>query len=215
MKALAILARKGGAGKTTLAVHMAVAAVQTGKRVLLVDTDPQHSAGDWWRSRAADSPELVECDVAQLQAVLTAAGQAGVDLVIIDTRPSVEADTAAVARQADLTLIPTRPSILDLRAIAGTVQVIHALHRPAAIVLNATPPPRGDTEAAVTAEARIALEAYGLPVAPVSLGNRAVLQHALVGGLAVSEFEPDSKAAAELGTIYSYVKDILWPNEPQ
>ena len=51
MRTVALLARKGGTGKTTLAVHLAVLAAETGRRVLLVDTDPQRSAGDWWRVR--------------------------------------------------------------------------------------------------------------------------------------------------------------------
>jgi chromosome partitioning protein len=215
MRTLALLARKGGAGKTTLAVHLSVIAAQAGLRVLLVDTDPQHSAGDWWRSRAADNPELVECEVSRLPDVLEAARAADVGLVVVDTRPSVEADTATVARLSDLVLIPTRPSILDLRAIAGTVSVIRALNRPAAIVLNATPAARGEAEASLTAEARAALGAYELPITPTSVGNRAALQHALAGGLAVTEFEPNGKASAELHAIYRFAEEHLWPNVQQ
>lgn len=211
MKTLAILARKGGAGKTTLAVHLAVIAAQAGRRVLLVDCDPQGSAAGWWRSREADMPELVETDASKLPAVLKAAAADGVDLAVVDTRPSVEADTAVVARHADLVLIPTRPAILDLRAIGATVDVLKAVKRPALVVLNATPPPRGVLEASLTAEARAALPAYGLPVAKVAVGNRAALAHALVDGRAVTEFEPGGKAALELQALYRIVKETLWP----
>jgi chromosome partitioning protein len=62
MKTLAILSRKGGAGKTTLALHLAVQAVAGGRRVALVDMDPQRSAADWWRSREAGVPELAEME---------------------------------------------------------------------------------------------------------------------------------------------------------
>jgi len=212
MKTLALLARKGGAGKTTLAVHLAVIAAQTGRRVLLMDTDPQRSAAAWWRSRTADVPELVECDAARLTPVLTAAEAAGVDLVVIDTRPSVEADTAAVARAADLVLIPSRPAILDLRAIGATVLVVQAVKAAAMIVLNGGPAPRGTTEPAITAEARRALAAYGLPVALVAVASRAALSHALVDGRAVTEFEPAGKAAAELYALFEIVRKSLWPN---
>ena len=118
MRTVALLARKGGTGKTTLAVHLAVLAAESGRRVLLVDTDPQRSAGDWWRVRETDVPQLVECAAKRVPAVLEAAERDGIDLVVVDTRPSVEADTADIARLADLVLIPTRPGILDLRAIA-------------------------------------------------------------------------------------------------
>jgi chromosome partitioning protein len=214
MKTLALLARKGGAGKTTLAIHLAVIAARAGKRVLLVDTDPQRSAAAWWRSRPADVPELVECDATKLAPVLAAAEEAGVDLVVVDSRPSVEADTGAVAKLADLVLIPTRPAILDLRAIAETVRVVTNAKKPALIVLNATPAARaGVREAAITAEARRALAAYDVPVASVAITSRADLSHALVGGLAVNEFAPNGKAAAELGELFKIVEKALWPKQ--
>jgi chromosome partitioning protein len=211
MKTLALLARKGGAGKTTLAVHLAVAAVQSGRRVLLVDTDPQGSTVAWWQSRQLPEPELVEADAGRLGAVLQAARADGVDLVVVDTRPSVEADTSTVARLADLVVIPTRPTILDLRAIRATVEVVRDLRRPGVVVLNQTAAPRDGGEAPQTAEAREALEAYGLPVAPVAIGSRVAMSHALTAGEAVTEFDPTGKAATELRELFNYLKERLWP----
>ena len=115
------------------------------------------SAAIGWRlvaSPAADTPELVETSPDNLRAVVKAAADDGVDFIVIDTRPSVERDTAEVARVADFALIPTRPSILDLRAIGATVDVVKALERRAAIILNACPAGRGVGEASVTTEAR-------------------------------------------------------------
>ena len=211
MKTLALLARKGGAGKTTLAVHLAVIAVQSGQRVLLVDTDPQRSTAAWWRSRSAATPELVECEASQLPDVLAAARADGIELVVVDTRPSVEADTATVARLADFVLIPTRPTILDLRAIGATVEVVQAVNRRGAVVLNAVLAGRDGEESPQAAEAREALAAYALEVAPVAVGNRVALGHALVDGRAVTEFEPGGKAALELQSLYRIVKERLWP----
>ena len=210
-RVLALLARKGGAGKTTLAVHLAVAAVQAGRRVLLVDADPQGSAADWWRTRSADAPELVQCEAEQVADVAAAARRDGVDLVVVDTRPSVQADTVALARLADLVLIPTRPAILDLRAIGATAEVVRSVKARALVVLNAVPAGRGDAEAALTAEARQALNAYKVPVCLVALGARAALSHALVDGRAVTEFDPSNRAAAELQALYRTVEEALWP----
>ena len=58
MKVLGLLARKGGSGKTTIALHLAVMAQESGLRVLLIDLDPQGSAAAWWRARASNSPQL-------------------------------------------------------------------------------------------------------------------------------------------------------------
>src|SRR6185437_8666008 len=124
-------------------------------------TDPQRSAGDWWRVRQGDTPLLVESAAGRVPEVLRAAEADGIDLAVVDTRPSVEADTAELARLADLVLIPTRPGILDLRAIAPTTDVVRAARRaPAMIVLNAVPASRGFGENSLTTEARRALQAY-------------------------------------------------------
>ena len=215
MRTIALLARKGGTGKTTLAVHLAVLAAESGRCVLLVDTDPQHSAGDWWRVRKTDVPRLVECAAKRVPAVLQAAEQDGIDLVVVDTRPSVEADTADIARLADLVLIPTRPGILDLRAIAPTTEVVRAARHAAIIVLNAVPAARGFGENALTAEARRALQSYRLPVAATAIGNRTAFAHALIDGCSVTEFEPHGKAAGELRKLFNHMETILWPAPAQ
>lgn len=213
MKTLAMLSRKGGVGKTTLTVHLAVAASLAGKRVLIADMDPQASASDWWRARKAESPELVEVKPDRLKDALKAAAADGVDLVVLDTRPSAEADAAAAARLADLALLVTRPGFLDLHAIAHTVDVVRLTKRPAAIVLNACPPGRGNKESAITIEAREALGAYAVPICPVSVSQRAALTHALNDGRAVTEFEPEGRAAQEIGLLWKWTGKQLWPNE--
>lgn len=214
MKVLALLSQKGGSGKSTLSLHLAVIAQQKGLRTLLVDCDPQRSAGGWWRAREADTPELVETSPDNLRAVVKAATDDGVDFIVVDTRPSVERDTAEVARVADFALIPTRPSILDLRAIGATVEVVKALERPAAIVLNACPAGRGVGEASVTIEARRGLDGYGLPLLPQAVTMRAALAYALIDGRAVTEFEPDGKAAMELRRVWQWMEQALWAKEP-
>lgn len=213
MRVLALLAQKGGAGKTTLALHLAVVAQQAGLRTVLVDLDPQRSAAGWWRARAAQVPELIETNADRLTDVIEAASADGVALLVVDTRPSVERDAAEVARLVDLALIPTRPAILDLRAIGATTEVVKAARRSAAIVLNSCPPGRGMWEASLTAEARRGLRAYGLPILPTAITQRAALAHALIDGQAVTEFEPDGKAAAEIRKTWRWVKERLWPSE--
>lgn len=213
IRVLALLAQKGGAGKTTLALHLAVVAQQAGLRTVLVDLDPQRSAAGWWRARAVDVPELVETEAERLADVIEAATADGVALLVVDTRPSVERDAAEVARLADLALIPTRPAILDLRAIGATVAVVKAARRSAAIVLNSCPPARGIGEASLTAEARRGLRSYELPVLPTSITQRAALAHALIDGQAVTEFEPNGKAAAEIRKVWEWARGRLWASE--
>jgi chromosome partitioning protein len=147
MRVLGLLSRKGGAGKTTLALHLAVLAQASGRRTLLVDVDPQRSAAGWWRAREADTPQLVETEPDKLRELLQTAREDGVDTAVIDTRASAEADAAHVAALCDMLLVPARPAILDMRAILGTRDVIKGAARRSMIVLNACPPARGAGEA--------------------------------------------------------------------
>ena len=213
MKTLALLAQKGGSGKSTLAVHLAVIAQASGRHTVLLDVDPQRSTAGWWETRTAETPELVETTPGELRDVLEAARADGVALSVIDTRPSAGADAAAAAALADLVLIPTRPAIFDLKAIGATVDIVTAAKVSAFIVMNGTPASRGFGEASITADARRALADYPIPVAPVSIGLRAALAHALVDGRAVNEFDPSGKAAREMMKLWQLMEASLWPNE--
>lgn len=212
MKTLAILSQKGGSGKSTLTVHLGVIAQASGLRTVILDLDPQRSTAGWWETRTAETPEMVETVPGDLRAVLEAARADGVALCLVDTRPSAGADAAAAAALADLVLIPTRPAIFDLKAIGATVDIVAVAEVPAFIVLNGTPPARGIGEASATADARRVLADYGVPVAPVSIGLRAALAHALVDGRAVNEFDPTSKAAVEMTKLWKLTEKTLWPN---
>jgi chromosome partitioning protein len=204
-----MLSRKGGVGKTTLAVHLAVLAQAGGRRTLLVDLDLQQSAADWWRAREAETPQLVETEPGNLRSILAAARADGCEVAVVDTRPLVEPDAALIATCADLILVPTRPAILDLRAIVRTIDAVKGAARRSLVVLNACPPQREGEEAALTGDARRAVAAFGVPVAPVAIVNRAVFASALLSGLTAGEADPDSKAAQEMLALWRVVEKEL------
>lgn len=137
MRTIALLARKGGSGKTTCAIHMGVLAQAAGLRTMFFDLDPQRSLAAWWQSRAADSPALVETDARRLPELLRGAADEGYDLAVVDTPPAVTFDTARVAEAAELVLIPLRPSILDIYSVESTAAVIRATGTQSLVVLNA------------------------------------------------------------------------------
>ena len=94
----------------------------------------------------------------------------------------------------------------DLEAIGASVKIAQQQAAPSAIVLNACPPPQHDRETAIVREARDALQVYGLPVAPVSIAQRAAFSHALIDGRAVTEFEDSGKAANEIRRLWQWVE---------
>ena len=209
MQVLAVLSQKGGAGKTTLTIHLGIQAHGQGKRVLFVDLDPQRSLSAWWQLRPTDTPQLVETDARRLPGVLEAARADGIELAVLDTAPAVSGDTATIARLADLALIPLRPGVLDLMAVAGTAETVRKTRTAALLVLNACPPARGTSEASVTMDARRALAGYAADIASVSVTDRRDFSRALNGGEAVNEFAPTSKAAVEIRRLWKSIERKL------
>jgi chromosome partitioning protein len=133
MKSIAFLSQKGGSGKTTLAVHIAVAASKH-EKVVIVDCDPQGSATAWGQARKNKPPTVQKIAPSALPEALRKANDA--TLAIIDTPPHATPGMDVVASSVDVLLIPCRPSAFDLVAIASSVQIAKAAGTPAAFVLN-------------------------------------------------------------------------------
>ena len=210
MKVITLLAQKGGSGKSTAAINLAVAAEAAGtgrgrRTAAIVDADPQASAAVWRFQRAAETPAVIAAGPGELGLKLEACRAAGAGFAFVDTAPHTERAAVEAARLADLLLIPCRPSLLDIRALAPTAAIAAATGRPAVILLNAAPTKAG----AVIEAARLALSGYALPVAPVSLGQRAAFQNSLVLGLGVVEHEPKGKAAAEVTALWRWLQKRL------
>jgi chromosome partitioning protein len=198
MQTIALLSQKGGAGKTTIALHLAVEAATRGLRTLLIDLDPQASAAAWADRRKG---QAVDVDVAteqpgRLDAGLTAADRAGYDLVVLDTAPHADQAALRAARAANLVLVPCRPSILDLDAIRATLELCEIAKRPAVVVLNAAP-----IRSRVVDEARDAIVKRGGQVAEAIVRERVAFRHALIDGRVAGEYEPYGAAAREISDL--------------
>ena len=200
MKILAILSRKGGTGKTLLAVHLAVAAELAGHTAVLIDLDPQESSSQWGENRDTDTPAVVATYPERLTEILQLAEENGATLTIIDTSPNTEESTRDAARAADLVAIPCKPDAVSLRAINQTIQLIDLTKVAARIVLNDVPT-RGD----YAEQAENAVEIYGIPTAPCVVGHRMPLVHAFNASLSVQEYEPKGKASSEIRSLYEYL----------
>ena len=200
MKIVAVISQKGGAGKTTLAVNLAVAAELENAATVLIDLDPQASAKTWHDIRERkDAPFVVSSQASRLEEVLEISRSNGAELVVIDTAPHSESTALAAARAADLVLIPCRPAILDLKAIGISADLAALAKKPAAVVLNAVP-----HQGRLAEEAEEAVRSYNLAIAPMKLTQRAAYVHSLTAGQAVQEFEPEGKAAAEISELYKW-----------
>lgn len=199
MKTIAVISQKGGSGKTTIALHLAVAATLAGKNTAIIDVDPQCSAAKWSDRRETDLPAVISAQAARIQKELARVRDLGGDLCIIDTAPHSDRAALEVARASDVIIIPCRPAILDLEAITSTTEILSALNKPLFVVMNAVSSIGSDA-----ASARESLTGLGIDVCPVQLGNRIAFSRALVTGQTAQEFEPAGKAAMEAGSLHTY-----------
>jgi chromosome partitioning protein len=205
MKTIALLAQKGGTGKTTLALSLAVAAAQYGAVAVVIDLDPQATACNWGDRRKADNPIIVDAQPARLPQALERARGGGVDIAIIDTPARSEQAAMAAAKAADLVVIPCRPQIYDLETIPNTRELVRlAGDKPTLALLNAVPPHTSRQEQALEA-----IRGMQIDVCPVMLGNRSAFGDAAALGQTALEFDPRGKAALEITDAYKYISRLV------
>lgn len=198
MQTIAMISQKGGAGKTTIALNLAIAAVAAGKSVVVIDLDPQQSAARWSRLRAAEAPVIVSGHGPNLAELVERARAGHADLVVIDTAPKSESASLVAAKLSDLVLIPCQPSNLDLDAIGDSVNIVQLAKKPALFVLNAC-----RASSSLADQAADALTEYPIPLASFRLGNRVAFVKSLAEGLGVIEYEPAAAAASEIRQLYT------------
>lgn len=199
MKTLTVAAQKGGAGKSTIAVHLAVAAEAAGLKVALIDADPQGSVAAWAGIRGRP-PLVAHLAPAEVRRGVEAARQDGFDLTIVDTAPHAHAQGALSLEVADLILVPTRPGAFDLAAVPAVLELIHAAKKPALMVLSMAP-----VRAAEINDALRALRGTGHPVAEAVIHDRVAFRRSLAHGQAVAEFENEGTASREMRALWHEV----------
>jgi chromosome partitioning protein len=203
MYVVMIASQKGGAGKSTFAVNLAVQADQDGAPALLIDTDAQGSLTVWHKLRQKRTPLLVPCRGRDIPEVLEMARQHGaIEWAFIDAPPQSNDEIAGMMKWATLVLIPTRSALFDLAAVPATIAMARKVQRPFFVALNAVPPKRGIFHSPLVADARKSIGEMGAPVWRGTVAQRAAYVHALASGEAVTEFEPNGPAAEEMRLLW-------------
>ncbi|MFZ2619677.1 MAG: ParA family partition ATPase [Alphaproteobacteria bacterium] len=176
---ITVAQQKGGSGKTTLAIHLAVAFAKQGYSTMLFDTDPQGTASHWHANRKAGDIGLIATSGWRLTRDLAMAKEAN-DIIIIDTPPHAEMDIKVSTRAADMVLVPLQPSPADVWAVRETMNTVAGESSHAMVVLNRVVP-----RANITAETEAKLKMMDIPVAKTQLGSRVLFAAAMETGMTV------------------------------
>ena len=215
MRTLAVISRKGGVGKTTLSVNLAVAAFQGGLRTVVADLDAQRSAMAWAKARKRPGPAVLETTAGKLFPLWSAAANSGCELMVLDTPASAEPETLQALRLADLCLLVSRPNYFDVSALARSIELLRQFDKPGLIVLNQAPSRRMGLEPESVMKAVRALRLTGVPLAQMGLRLRGSFPASAAEGLSVDEFEPDGYAAREVAGVWDQVCTLLEQARPR
>jgi chromosome partitioning protein len=206
MNVIAVVAQKGGVGKTTVSQCLAVEALRQGLATALIDADPQRSATEWGEQRdvaGIDAPSVIPLGSKSLSSVIADLKKRGAAFVVIDTPPhSAPAINAALGVSTGAVMV-TRPNPMDVRSLEATWAIVSRMNKPSAAVFTQTPP---GTRARALMLAKGRLDELGIPNCPTPLTYTLSFPYAQAEALAVQEREPTSKARAEIAEVWSWLR---------
>jgi chromosome partitioning protein len=207
MRVWSLVSQKGGAGKSTLCVNLAVYAEQSGETVLVVDLDPQSSAFTWFQVREAKQPHVIAAEAKNLAEIIKAASVYKATLVLIDTAPHANHDALEAVRQAELVICPTRASLFDVAALKDTFDILTAAEavRRSVCVVNAI---ADDKPQEIYDEAALAVQSLGFTVAPTYVCHRATFEKAINHGKGATEMRGKSFAAKEIIALWQHLNKL-------
>ena len=204
-KILTIANRKGGAGKSTCAAHLALAATKQGYKTILIDLDPQKTLETWWKKREEQNPYLTDIDVEKIESVILNLNEHDFDLCIIDTPGDTSINAINGLKIADLVVVPSKPTAPDLQAIGRTIATIKNLQKPYLFVIT-----QAITRTKLAMQGAAILSEFGT-VIPDTIGNRVAYANAMNAGS--SAVDEDKSAADEIDAVWSFISSKLFDIE--
>jgi chromosome partitioning protein len=213
MKVWSIVSQKGGSGKTTLALHLAIAAAKD-RKVLVIDLDPQQSAERWHAIRqritgTKDDPSIAAGPYQKLLDMLKTARKLGAELVLIDTPPKLDKAIIPSLKVATMVLVPLKSAVLDLQALEDTSDLINLAKArgKSTVILNAVP--TGQIKETAVRESLRTASRLKLEVASERVSELVAFSQGLKTGRGVTETERNGTAAKEITALYQ----ALWARD--
>ena len=204
-KVITIAQQKGGTGKTTLAVHLALAFIKYhNHKVAIIDTDPQGSLGKWFMIRSEKNSlnknltfKTASLWGAQYESKILKQDH---DIVIIDTPPKIESDARPAIEAADLVLIPVAPSPVDFWATEAIIEIAKKAKRKVLIQIN-----RANHRSKLISKTHEYIKSINVKSTETLIGHRQIFVASMGEGKTVVEKQRKSKAVEEIKSISNQI----------
>ena len=197
-KVITIAQQKGGTGKTTLAVHLAMAFIKYHSlKVAIIDTDPQGSLGKWFMIRSENkvSNENLTFKTASLWGAQYESKtlKNDHDIVIIDTPPKIEADARPSIEAADLVLIPMAASHVDFWATGAIAEIAKQAKKKILVQIN-----RSNQRSKLINKTKDFIKSLDLSSTKIIIGNRQIYTSSMGEGKTAVEKQKKGNAVEEI-----------------
>ena len=203
MRIIALATGKGGAAKSTTAIHLACEAEARGEPAAIIDLDEgQNSVKEWADIRGRKEPKVVAVRASRLREEIEKLREAGIKWTFIDLPGRLELSAPGIAA-ADLVLIPCTPSTLDFKGSVKTVQTCQRSERRYAYLLTRVPLQGSKSRARHFAED---LQGFNQPVCPIWIGHRQAIPDAIAQGRSIRECEPGGSSQVEFQMLFLWLK---------
>jgi chromosome partitioning protein len=202
VKVIAVFGQKGGAGKSTIVIHLSVAA-SAERQTAVIDADGQGTCVAWARERTKDEPAVVRGSPSDIRDLIASAEEDGYELVFVDCPPHAIAGAAELVGVADLVVVPVQPTFPDMAALNDALSIVTAAGKPFVFVLTRADKGSPETSAAVDTLKAVA------PVCPAQFSERKVYHRVLGKGMSVTETRTkrEQDARNESSAVYQWVME--------
>lgn len=195
---------KGGAGKTSTALALASLAATEGRRVIVLDADPQRSASEWYAVSTNPTFALHSTEVRAVAALLDRA-KSRYDVVIIDNPPARYSGSTAIAEKAGMSLICARPFLFDVTLALEWVHVLQNAHTTPLVALTAAPPLRRDIESPAVRIARERFKSEGATLWRHQITHRLAYPELVHRGMTIADLSGDAPARTDYERLWSAI----------
>ena len=202
MMVIGVVAQKGGGGKSTVSVNLAVAAAENGKTAVIIDIDQQASAAKWGDRREAKNIAVVGALQSRIKQTIETARTHGADYVVIDSPGHNDSAAMETIRASDIVILPVEASMFHFDTLPAMRDLIRvAGDKPTWLLINKLHP-----AASVQAEKlkKILTDNYAMSVSPVHWSHLTIYGTSADIGLTPIEQEPEGKAAEEVRSLYKF-----------